>query len=481
MSSSFIEIRNSLPETAKKQPRISRIMISFIMMMCRRVLLSSWVLCSLLSPISKAQKPPSGQDAHPASQTIRVSVGLVQTDVMVFDRQGHFVSDLKPEQFELRVDGRVQPVSFLELISAGSPKDVAIWAIEDSKLQPTLPPSAATSSNPGRTLLFFLDDWHMAEDNVMRSRAALTSLLNSSMGPRDLAAVFAASGQLGSAQQLTNDRAAVLAVVEKFNFQSPGVQDLSWPPMTEAQAVLIEQNDPNAITYFVQAILGKPVVKGDRGWSSPNDRFGNVSRDAADAEKVTRRRAADLAQISAGITQRTITGLRNFLRAAEALPGRKLVFYLSDGFVLQPQRSDVGSRILDLTSAAARAGIVIYSLDTRGLVVGLPTARTKQAADFTGALANSGYSETTAGQDVLNAVASDTGGRFLKNTNALDAALETALREMSRYYLVGWHIDAEKLQPGKSSTIRAAIKGRSDLKVRLRQGTLDLSQIVAKK
>jgi VWFA-related protein len=150
-------------------------------------------------------------------------------------------------------------------------------------------------------------------------------------------------------------------------------------------------------------------------------------------------------------------------------------------FVLQPQRSDVGSRIMDLTSAAARAGIVIYSLDTRGLVIGLPTAKTKQAADMTGALANSGYSETTAGQDALNAVAADTGGRFLKNTNALDTALSTALREMSRYYLLGWHIDSEKLQPGKYSTIRAAVKGRPDLQVRVRQGTIDLSRITTKK
>ncbi len=452
-------------------------------MICRQVLLSILLLCLLvLPPFSKAQKPPSGQEAQPNSQRIRVSVGLVQTDVMVFDRQGRFVSDLKPDQFELRVDGKVQTISFLELVSAGSPHDEAIWAREEGKPGPTSSQPAAASPNPGRTLLFFLDDWHLAEDNLMRSRTALTSLIHSSMGAKDLVAVFAASGQLGTVQQLTNDKAAVLAALEKFNFQSPGVQDLAWPPMTEAQAVLIEQNDLNAITYFVQAILGQPVVKdAQRGWSVPSDRFGNVSRDAADAEKTTRRRAADLAQVSAGIGQRTLTALRNLLRAAETLPGRKLVFFLSDGFVLQPQRSDVVSRITDLTSAAARAGIVIYSLDTRGLVVGLPTAKTKQAADMTGALANSGYSEITAGQDALNALAADTGGRFLKNTNALDTALSTALREMSRYYLLGWHVDPEKLQPGKYSKIRAAVKGRPDLQVRVRQGTIDLSQIATKK
>jgi VWFA-related protein len=440
------------------------------------------LLCLLAIPFySQVNVPPPGQKQAPVGRTIRVSVGLVQTDVMVFDRQGRFVSDLKPDQFELRVDGKVQTISFLEVVSAGSPHDEEIWAREEGKPRPAPPQPAAASPNPGRTLLFFLDDWHLAEDNVMRSRTALTSLINSSMGAKDLVAVFAASGQLGTVQQLTNDKAAVLAVLEKFNFQSPGVQDLAWPPMTEAQAVLIEQNDLNAITYFVSAILGKSVVRGQRGWSAPGDRFGNVGRDADEAERITRRRAADLAQVSAGIGQRTLAALRNLLRAAETLPGRKLVFFLSDGFVLQPQRSDVVSRITDLTSAAARAGIVIYSLDTRGLVVGLPTAKTKQAADMTGALASIGYSEISAGQDALNAVAVDTGGRFLKNTNALDTALITALAEMSRYYLLGWHIDPATLKPGKYSTIRASVRGRPDLHVRVRQGTIDLSQIAGKK
>ncbi len=100
---------------------------------------------------------------------------------------------------------------------------------------------------------------------------------------------------------------------------------------------------------------------------------------------------------------------------------------------------------------------------------------------MTGALASSGYSETYSGQDALNALAADTGGRFFKNTNALDTALITALREMSRYYLLGWHIEPEKLQPGKYSKIRAAVEGRPDLHVRVRRETTDLSQITTKK
>ena len=35
----------------------------------------------------------------------------------------------------------------------------------------------------------------------------------------------------------------------------------------------------------------------------------------------------------------------------------------------------------------------------------------------------------------------------LKDTNALDTALITTLTELSRYYLLAWSIDPEKLQP----------------------------------
>jgi VWFA-related protein len=428
-------------------------------------------MCLSVNLYSQSKTSPSQQKAGQADHTIHVNVGLVQTDVMVFDRQGHFVPDLKMDQFELRVDGKPQPISFCELVSVGSSHDEELWARAEGKPVTAPPQPAVAGINPGRTLLFFLDDWHLAEDSVVRSRAALAKLMDTSMGPKDRVAIFAASGQLGSSQQLTGDKAAVLASLAKFNFQSPGVQDLTWPPMTESQAVLLEQNDRDVLSYFVSAILGKPV----------NLDSNHAGRDVLDAVEITKRRAAGLAQTSAGIGERSLAALRNLLRAAEALPGRKLVFLLSDGFVLQPQRSDIVSRIGEVTTAAARAGIVVYTLDARGLVVGLPDAKVKRGPDMTGALAHSGSNEAAAPMDALNALAADTGGRFLKNTNALDTALITTLAEISRYYLLAWALDPDKLQPGKYSTIHAIVKGRSDLSVRMRQGSLDLSQLVSKK
>src|SRR5438270_12739584 len=72
-------------------------------------------VCLLLAQ-ETARPVPQGPD----EEVVRISSDLVQTDVMVFDKGGNFVDGLKPEQFELKVDGRAQPIVFFERIQAGT-------------------------------------------------------------------------------------------------------------------------------------------------------------------------------------------------------------------------------------------------------------------------------------------------------------------------------------------------------------------------
>src|SRR5450432_1214790 len=60
-----------------------------------------------------------------ADDVVRVNTQLVQTDVMVFDKQGRFVNGLKREDFELRIDGKPQAIQFFERISAGAANEEA--------------------------------------------------------------------------------------------------------------------------------------------------------------------------------------------------------------------------------------------------------------------------------------------------------------------------------------------------------------------
>ena len=325
----------------------------------------------------------------------------------------------------------------------------------------------------GRTILFFFDDWHMSADSTLRSRAALVRLVDTVLGPNDRAAIFSASNQIGFLQQISDNKTVLRRAVARLSFTNATVQDVARPAMNEAQALAIETKDPDIFDFFVTQTMAAEAIADRRL-----------------AEDVVRHRAAALAQTSAEITARTLVALRRIISSCAALPGRKLVFLLSDGFVLQFQRDDVTARIRQVTDAAARAGIVIYTLDTRGLMVGFPgadasvptplaTGSGSEAALKLAARLDRGYSEVLAYQDGLNALAADTGGRFIRNTNAFDTAIAESIEEASRYYLLGWNVDPDGLKPGHYSTIRVAVKDRPDLKVVLRTGSIDLSRLLA--
>jgi VWFA-related protein len=447
------------------------------------------LLCLIAPPFySQAQAPAQAQKPNSES-TIRVGVGLVQTDIMVFDAKGRFVDNLKQNQFQLLVDGKPQPIDFFELVTEGGPAgENAPGAAAPSIPAPRR--AAPNRAESGRTLLFFLDDLHMSADSMVRSRAALLSLIDKSMGVNDRGAIFTTSRQLGFLQQLSDNKAVLRLALARLTFFNDAIRDLSRPAMNEAQAAAIELGDPDIIGYFIdQTVSAYGLVNDSQGRST--------------AAEITRSRAASLAHVSAEFAVKSLISLGNIVQSCAALPGRKLLFFLSDGFVLQQQKADIIYRLRLVAEAAARAAIVIYTLDARGLVVGLSDATSPPAfaapqppradpsasagelppatspAEPAGRLER-GFSEVLATQDGLNALASDTGGRFLKNTNALDGAIVQSMEEASRYYLLGWHVDPERLQAGKYSSIRVTLPDRPDLKLRLRQGSMDLSKLIPK-
>src|SRR5207253_11347303 len=75
---------------------------------------------ALSASLALSQTQQQQQPRQPDEEVVRISSDLVQTDVMVFDKSGKFVEGLKPEQFELKVDGRAQSVSFFEAVRAGT-------------------------------------------------------------------------------------------------------------------------------------------------------------------------------------------------------------------------------------------------------------------------------------------------------------------------------------------------------------------------
>jgi hypothetical protein len=177
-------------------------------------------------------------------------------------------------------------------------------------------------------------------------------------------------------------------------------------------------------------------------------------------------------QQASNITRHTLVGLAELVKASKTLPGRKLVFFFSDGFLLDHRNSDSIANIRKITSDAARSGVVIYSLDARGLVASVSDVSVESAFDISGRLDRASQGELKATQDGMHALARDTGGRPIFGTNALGVGLARALQETSVYYLLAWKPNLEARE-SKFRRIEVKLLEKPELTVRVRRGFYD--------
>jgi VWFA-related protein len=148
---------------------------------------------------------------------------------------------------------------------------------------------------------------------------------------------------------------------------------------------------------------------------------------------------------SAPATDDTLRLLEGLMRTAAQLPGRKLVFFISDGFYLSDRKTGAIDRIKRVTDAAGRAGVVIYTLDARGIVsdaIDVTNNKPMQAGNL---LNTASLGEISASQDGLTALAADTGGQSFLNTNLpMSEWVEKVMDETSSYYLLAWKRRAQE-------------------------------------
>lgn len=426
-----------------------------------RLLLLPLSCCLVAATAVRAQQPTPTPSTPPAAQSeevLRISTELIQTDVSVFDKQGKFVDNLRAEQFELRVDGKPQPLSFFERVTAGSVSEDAQLAAARGVGRPG-GQAAPVPVDRGRVVAFFVDDLHLSAGSLVRARNTLLRFIDEQLGQNDQAIVVAASGSVGFLQQLTDEKAVLRAAVSRLNFRQANLRDAERPEMNVVQAVAIEQNDPDVVAAFVDLTMRENPV------------FGRNDREAV--ERHVRGRASQLLEQANGVATRTLASLRGVMRTCERFPGRKLLYFISDGFVVETRRGNITDWLRRVTDAAVRSGTVVYSLDARGLsaeAAGVPDAASGQSVDPTGRLARGVRSEVTAQQDPLYALAADTGGRALFNTNALGDVLTRVLKETSVYYLLAWKPERAEQRAGRFRRIEVSVKGRPELTVLVQRG-----------
>ena len=411
------------------------------------------LLCVLLlAGVNAAAQTTQTPPKKPQDEVVRVYTELVQTDVMVFDKQGRFVDGLTKENFELRIDGKPRPIQAFEKITAGSDEESQLAAARGAT---TVNLKRPVPLDRGRIVFFYLDDFHMDLPGLVAAKKVITTFLDKQMGQNDQAAVASATGHIGFLQQLTSDRMVLRKALERLTPGGYSVRDFERPPMSEYEALLVERGDRGLMDYFVAE-----TIRQNPG----------LSRETA--AQLVRGRAGAIQTQAARLNFNTLAGLESLVRSARKLPGRKLVFFLSGGFLIENQRGDGITKLRDITNAAGKSGVVIYSMDTRGLVASLQDASTDSHFDPSGRVQTATFGELAATQNPLHALAVDTGGKALYNTNDLVQGLAPAIKETSSYYLLAWKPDAQT--SGRFRQLEVKLVGRPELTVRVRKGFFDV-------
>lgn len=439
-------------------------------MSCRKTVCLVLISSLLLTTVAFSQEPQK-----PADDVVRITTELVQTGVVVLDKQGRFVEGLKPEQFSLKVDGRPVTPAFVEHVVAGTRREEKL---ETSRANPGA--AAGTPAEPsyrGRTIIFFVDDLHLSADSVQRTRKGILEFVENEMTIEDQVAVASPSGQIGFLERFSDLKPVVRAAVSRLNHKPYAVRDHEQIPMTEYQAMRIDQGDPSASDYFVTQLMRASTYKVpvNGGMGPPSGGPANASSGPKNtagltpemARRMVKDRASLIVRQSEAITTGTLASLESLMRSVSQAPGRKIVFLISDGFFMNDRTTGFGDKVHRIADAAVRAGVIVYSLDSRGLISMIDASSNR--ADPTGQLARANIGELAASQDALNALAANTGGKFFINT-PLTSAVNEVLKETSNYYLLAWRPNTEDQKSPNFKRLEVSIVGRPELTVRVPRG-----------
>jgi VWFA-related protein len=400
-------------------------------------------------------------------EVIRTNTELVQTAITVLDKKGHFVEGLQRDQFQLVVDGKPRPVAFFERVAAGSPRELEIAALNENAKTET--PNTAPRI-PGRAIVFFIDDLHLSPDSMNRTRMMLQRFLDREMSSKDNVAILTASGQVGFLEQFTNNRAVLDEAMSRLiprMYDARGFSAGNSTKMTEYMAFTIEtaKTDRKVMDFYIEECM-----KGANNFRTAQQ-VKALIRQSCETEVKSSARAV-LIQ-AAQITQNTYNSLESAMRSLARAPGRKLAFFISDGFLLDagPRASNVRDKLDHVIDAAQRAGVVVYTIHAAGLVNSnfLDPGNSKPL-DIQGRLDMASTGELTANQDALSAMASDTGGRALRGMNFFDKWVSTVLDETSNYYVVAWRPENEEEKLPKFRNVKITVVGQPELTVRAPKG-----------
>lgn len=441
--------------------------------------LSLLLIISFLPPTpllaQQGQPPATKQQQKGTDEQVSITTNLVQVDVIVTDKDGKQVTDLRPEEFEITEDGKKQAVtnfSYISNLSANSTGTLRPTSVEspaaNKSATTSVPPARLRPEQVRRTIAFLVDDLGASFESTKFVRDALRKFVDEQMQPGDLVAILRTSGGASALQQFTTDKRLLNTAIENIRWLPRGRGD---------------------VTPFDSSI-------------NPN---GEQQVDV-----LTREAAEDLIAFRGEIlTAGTIGAINLVLRGLENMPGRKSVVLFSENariFDTDGKRSErLVLAMKQMADLSNRYSAIVYTVDTSGLQTLNTTsaqnpnnARVVPELGLQGAsgpppvasrASNPGASTPEQGlraldnlnnaaratyfdsQGVLKYLADLTGGLAFKNSNDISGGIQRVLDDQSGFYLIGYRPEVSPVDPktGQRRALKVNVKvKRPNLRVRAR-------------
>lgn len=391
---------------------------------------ASAAIVASVAPAAQEQQRP----------TISRTIELVRSDVIVRDRDGRFVPDLKKEEFVISEDGVLQEIATMVLSNGGRIYNIAAPPPVQAPEGIILPQTRPAADTSGRIFIIFIDDQHLDFRNTGRIRDLLKKVANNLIHDGDMFGIVS-TGPSSIAVDLTYDRNRLEEAIKKVSGNALKPEEIMSAP-EGAQG-------PSEIRHRAHVA------------------FSTINEILQKLEKVVDRRKA-VVYISNGydfdpFPDYRMTDDREW--ASSMRGGKAWEDNGEDPFLRQMQGNqfsdaDLAMELAYLTRAANRANASFYTIDPRGLVGGPDIDVNISPTEWANHVRKS--------VDTLKILAEQTGGFAVVNTNDFNKGLARIDNETSDYYVIGYYstnpdptkrtrqIKIEVKRPGLTATYRSS-------------------------
>jgi len=399
------------------------------MQVCRAIFLLATVAVSAMAQQVGQNKQAGASDTY----TLSVKAQLVVETVVVKDKQGNFIEGLTAKDFALTEDGVAQTIRFCEhqdLSAGAAPLPVAPPGSEELKLYKRLTRSQVAPEALGsdryknrRLLALYFDMSAMRPADQLRALTAAEHFLRTQMTSVDLVSILRYSGgSVDVLQDFTADRNKLLSILQ---------------------------------TLIVGEGQGSAETIDDASSADTGAAFGQ-----------------DDSEFNVFNTDRQLSALQTAARMLGQLNEKKSLIYFASGLRLNGINNQ--AQLHATVDAAIKAGVSFWPVDARGLVAEAPLGDASQgspgnASMYTGASAQATTNNFQQSQDTLFALAGDTGGKALFDTNDLTRGIVQAQQAISDYYILGYYT-TNTAQNGRFRKVKVSLTEQPAATLAYRQG-----------